>query len=142
LSLRGIGPKGSWILTREGLVWRRFRNRGQVGSMPGLAPTPYGSGSIDREQGISKAGNARLRTLLVELAWGWLRYQPESELTQWYYRRFGPANKRSRKVGIVALARKLVIALWRMATDGEVPRGAILVDWESKFKRKAVAAVA
>lgn len=135
LSVRGVGPKGAWVLMREGLAWRKFRNRRQVGSMAGLTPTPYDSGASQREQGISKAGNARVRTLLVELAWGWLGYQPASELTKWYYRRFAPGNGRSRKVGIVALARKLLVALWRLVTDGEVPAGAVLVDWESKFRR-------
>lgn len=135
LSLRGVGAKGAWLLLREGLMWRNFRNRRQVASMAGLVPTPYGSGTIDREQGISKAGNARVRTLLVELGWGWLGYQPESELAKWYYRRFAPGNGRSRKVGIVALARKLLVALWRLVHDGEVPAGAKLVDWQSKLRR-------
>jgi transposase len=135
LSLRGVGAKGAWLLLREGLTWRKFRNRREVASMAGLVPTPYGSGTMAREQGISKAGNARVRTLLVELAWGWLGYQPQSELTQWYYRRFAAGNGRSRKVGIVALARKLLVALWRCAVHGEVPAGAHTVDWESKFRR-------
>lgn len=135
LSLRGIGAKGAWLLLREGLIWRKFRNRRQVASMAGLVPTPYGSGTIDREQGISKAGNARVRTLLVELGWGWLNYQRESALTRWYYQRFAAGNRRSRKVGIVALARKLLVALWRCAAHGEVPIGARQVDWRDKFRR-------
>jgi transposase len=135
LMLRGVGPKGAWLLLREGLTWRKFRNRREVASMAGLVPTPYQSGTIHREQGISKAGNARVRTLLVELAWGWLRFQPQSALTQWYYRRFGSGNSRGRKVGIVALARKLLIALWRCAAHGEVPGGAVTVDWQGKFTR-------
>jgi transposase len=135
LSLRGIGPLGAWILLREGLAWRQFRNRRQVAAFVGLTPTPYSSGTTEREQGISKAGNVRLRTLVVELAWSWLYYQPDSRLTKWYYERFAKAGGRSRKVGIVALARKLLIALWRMATKGEVPDGALTVDWETKFKR-------
>jgi transposase len=103
--------------------------------MVGLVPTPYHSGTIARERGISKAGNARLRKLLVELAWGWLYHQPESELTKWYVQRFAASNARSRKVGIVALARKLLVALWRCATRGELPSGANTVDWQSKFTR-------
>jgi len=140
LSLRGIGPKGVCLMVREGLLWRQFRNRREVASMVGLVPTPYHSGTSAREQGISKAGNARLRKLLVELAWGWLHYQPDSKLTQWYYERFAKGNKRSRKVGIVALARKLLVALWRLAAHGELPQGAETVDWQTKFVRtKAVA---
>jgi transposase len=134
LSLRGIGPLGAWILLREGLAWRQFKNRRQVAGFVGLTPTPFDSGNSKREQGISKAGNVRLRTLVVELAWSWLRYQPDSELAKWYHQRFAKAGGRGRKVGIVALARKLLIALWRMATMGEVPAGAITVNWEAKFK--------
>ena len=136
LSLRGIGPKGAWLLLREGLVWRQFRDRRQVASMAGLVPTPYGSGTSQREQGISKAGNARVRTLLVELAWGWLNYQPDSALTQWFVRRFASGNGRSRKVGIVALARKLLVALWRLVMQREVPQGAQMVEWQTKFARR------
>jgi len=142
LSLRGIGAKGAWLLLREGLIWRKFRNRRQVASMAGLVPTPYGSGTIDREQGISKAGNARVRTLLVELGWGWLNYQRESALTRWYYQRFAAGNRRSRKVGIVALARKLLVALWRCAAHGEVPIGARQVNWRDKFRRSKTCPVA
>jgi transposase len=136
LGIRGVGAKGAWILLREGLVWRQFRNRRELASLVGLTPTPYHSGTIAREQGISKAGNGRLRRLLVELAWGWLRLQPDSELTAWYHRRFGVGNGRSRKVGIVALARKLLVALWRLATQGELPAGVELIGWESKFSRR------
>jgi transposase len=92
----------------------------------GLTPTPYDSGSSQVEQGISKAGNKRVRSLLVELAWSWLRYQPGSELSGWYQRRFAAAGKRMRRVGIVALARRLVIALWRYLQHGEIPAGAQL----------------
>lgn len=136
LSMRGIGPKSTWIFMREGLVWRKFRNRREVASMVGLVPTPYHSGKSSREQGISKAGNARLRKMLVELAWSWLRYQPFSALTEWYITRFHCGNNRSRKVGIVALARKLLVALWRLATTGEIPQGADYVDWTTKFKQR------
>jgi transposase len=140
-SLWGIGINGAWLLVYELFAWRRFDNRKQVGSCVGLAPTPYQSGTSFREQGISKAGNRRLRRLLVELAWCWLRWQPDSELSQWYLRRFGMGNGRSRKLGIVALARKLLIALWRYLEQGEVPKGARLADWRKKVKgcAKAVA---
>jgi transposase len=135
LSMRGVGPLGAWILLREGLAWRQFKNRRQVAGFVGLTPTPYDSGNTKREQGISKAGNARLRRLVVELAWSWLHYQPDSGLTKWYYERFAKAGGRGRKVGIVALARKLLIALWRMATTGEIPDGTLIIDWETKFKQ-------
>ena len=90
----------------------------------GLTPTPYQSGDSPREQGISKAGNPRVRTMMVEIAWSWLRYQPQSKLSQWYQRRFGPGNSRQRRVGIVALARRLLIDLWRLVEFGVVPEGA------------------
>jgi transposase len=111
-------------LVYELFAWRQFGNRKQVGGCVGLTPTPYQSGASQREQGISKAGNRRLRRLLVELAWCWLRWQPDSELSRWYRRRFGGGNGRSRKVGVVALARKLLIALWKYLEHGEVPAGA------------------
>lgn len=139
LSLRGVGPLGTRILLGEGLAWRRFKNRRQVAAFVGLNPTPYDSGTSRREQGIGKAGNARLRTLLVELAWSWLRHQPESALTKWFYERFAKAGGRSRKLGITALARKLLVALWRAAAHGELPQGALTVDWETKFRGKAAA---
>jgi hypothetical protein len=94
-----------------------------------LTPVPYDGGKSQREQGISKAGNKHVRCLMVELAWMWLRWQPGSVLSQWYERRFGAGNKRVRKVGIVALARKLLIALWRFVDRGELPEGAAEKDW-------------
>jgi transposase len=140
LSIRGVGAKGAWVLVREGLVWRNFRNGKQVGSMAGLTPTPYGSGTIDHEQGISKAGNARVRTLMTELAWGWLHYQPQSALARWFHQRFAAGNRRSRKLGITAVARKLLLALWRCASRGELPAGAETVNWQTKFKRATACA--
>ena len=111
--------------------------------MAGLAPTPYGSGAMEREQGISKAGNHRVRWVLIELAWCWLRYQPQSALSQWYQRRFGAGNARARKVGIVALARKLLIALWKDLEGGDVPEGATTSPWQKKLGgRLPVACVA
>jgi transposase len=92
----------------------------------GLAPTPYASGDSQIEQGISKAGNRRLRALLVEQAWSWLRYQPQSDLSQWFNRRFAAGGKRMRRIGIVALARRLAIALWRYLEHGVIPSGAVL----------------
>jgi transposase len=126
LRLRGVGPTSAWLLVMEGLGWRGFRNRREVGAFVGLAPTPYQSGDTAREQGISKAGNARMRALLVDLSWGWLRYQPQSALAQWFHARFGGAGGRARRIGIVAVARKLVIALWRFLTQGVLPEGAVL----------------
>lgn len=133
LELRGIGLQGAWIFAQELFAWRNLRNRRQVGAIAGLTSTPYASGDSSREQGISKAGNRRVRKLAVELAWLWLRYQPQSQLTRWFQQKFNH-SKRQRKIGIVALARKLLIALWRWATQGEVPEGAVLVPWESKLR--------
>ena len=111
--LRAIGPKGAWVLVKELFGWRRFANRRELAGCLGLVPTPYASGDSQIEQGISKAGNQRARALLVELAWSWLRLQPDSALTEWFNRRFAAGGKRMRRVGIVALARRLAIALWR-----------------------------
>ncbi|MDM0117184.1 IS110 family transposase [Variovorax sp. J22R133] len=124
--LRAIGPQGAWVLVKEVFGWRRFANRRELAGCLGLAPTPYASGDSQIEQGISKAGNKRARALLVELAWSWLRWQPGSALTQWFNRRFAGGGKRMRRVGIVALARKLAIALWRYLQYGEIPAGASL----------------
>jgi len=124
--LRAIGPKGAWVLVKELFGWRHFANRRELAGCLGLAPTPYDSGGSQVEQGISRAGNERARALLVELAWGWLRLQPDSELTQWFNRRFAAGGKRMRRVGILALARRLAIALWRYLQHGEIPAGATL----------------
>jgi transposase len=133
LKLKGIGENAAWLLVRESFGWRGIRNRRELASLAGLAPTPYDSGESRREQGISKAGNRRVRWMMIELAWGWLRYQPDSELSRWYERRFGAGNTRLRKVGIVALARKLLVALWKYVETGEVPAGAELVE-KKKFR--------
>ena len=124
--LRGIGMSSGWVLGKELFGWRRFRNRREVAGCLGLTPSPYASGESETEQGISKAGNRRVRTLMVELAWSWLRYQPQSELSQWFNRRFAGGGKRLRRIGIVALARRLAIALWRYLEDGLIPDGAKL----------------
>ena len=121
--------------------WRKFTNRRQVGAIVGLTPTPYQSGDSSREQGISKAGNRALRRMMVELAWAWLRWQPDSALSRWYAQRFAYHGKRARKVGIVAVARKLLIALWRYVEQGEVPAGARLTDWRAKVNAKSTSAV-
>ena len=124
--LRGIGTNSAWLYGMELFGWREFRNRKQVGAIVGLVPTPHDSGQAEREQGMSKAGNRHVRAMAIEIAWGWLRFQPESELSQWYQRRFGSGSKRVRKIGIVALARKLIIELWRFLETGVVPQGAVL----------------
>jgi transposase len=123
--LRGIGPEFAAVLWLEGL-FRRFDNRRQVAAYAGLAPTPWRSGSIDREQGTSKAGNARLRTGLIQLAWLWRLYQPRSALTLWFEERVRAAGGRVKKTLIVALARKLLVALWRYASAGVVREGAVM----------------
>ncbi len=138
MNLKGIGENGAWLLVYEFFAWRTIKNRRELGSLAGLTPTPYSSGESRREQGISKAGNRRVRCMMTELAWGWLRYQPQSELSQWYKRRFGRGNKRLRKVGIMALARKLLIALWKYMKGGEAPAGAEEVGWDKKRRFRAV----
>jgi len=129
LGLKAIGVRSAWVLVQELFAWRGIKNGKELGALVGLTPMPYSSGNSQREQGISKAGNKHVRSLIVELAWLWLRWQPGSALSQWYEHRFGAGNKRARKVGIVALARKLLIALWRYAEQGVVPAGATLKDW-------------
>lgn len=123
--LKGVGWQSSWSLVMEFFSWRDFQNARQLGACAGLTPTPYASGELEREQGISKAGNRQIRSLMVELSWLWLRYQPNSALTQWFQRRFAGGGKRMRRIGIVALARKLLIALWRYVKEGQVPEGAV-----------------
>jgi transposase len=132
LMLKGIGRCGAWTLVKELFGWRRGFNRKQLGALVGLVPTPYASGTSRREQGISKAGNKHLRRLLLELAWCWVRHQPGSALSQWFERRFRQ-GARQRRIGITALARKLLIALWRYVEHGEIPPGALLVDWQPKI---------
>ena len=123
VQLKGVGTTGASVLLDEGLVWRAFRNRRQIGAVLGFAPTRYESGESTREQGMSRAGNPRFQAVSIQLAWSWVRWQPESALTQWFLRNFGK-GKRTRRIGIVALARKLVIALWRYVTRAVVPAGA------------------
>jgi len=125
VQLKGVATTGASVLLDEGLVWRAFRNRREIGGFLGFVPTPYDSGESAREQGISRAGNNRLQSISIQLAWNWVRWQPVSALTLWYQKQFG-TGKRARRIGIVAVARKLVIALWRYVTTGVVPAGAIL----------------
>lgn len=126
VALRGIGDAFATTLVREAFGCRTFKNRREVGGLAGLTPTPYQSGDTHHEQGISKAGNRYVRHMAVELAWCWLRYQPQSELSQWYQRRFAGRGKVAQRIGIVALARKVLIALWRYLQDGVLPAGAAL----------------
>lgn len=125
LDLKGIGPEFAANLWLEGL-FRHFDNRRQLASYAGLAPTPWQSGSVDREQGVSKAGNPRLRTTLIQLAWLWLRHQPQSALALWFKERVSRNGGRMKKTSIVALARKLLVALWKYVTAGVVIEGAVM----------------
>jgi transposase len=124
--LRGIGVDSAWLLGMEVFAWRQFNNRREVGGASGLTGTPYNSGSSEHEQGISKAGNPLVRTRMIELAWLWIQYQPHSDLSQWFLRRYARGGSRMRRVGIVAVARRLLIALWHLVEHGVVPRGAII----------------
>jgi len=124
--LTGVGPVGAWTLVLELFGWREIANRRQLGSLAGLTPSPYNSGAMVRDQGISKAGNRRVRALMIQLAWLWLRYQPRSKHSQWFMQRFGGGGSRQRRIGIVGLARRLLIDLWRFVSSGVVPEGARL----------------
>ena len=125
-ALRGVGEVSAWLYTTEFFGWRAFRNRRQVAGAAGLTPTTAGSGDTEREQGISKAGNTIIRALAIELAWSWVRRQPTSALSRWYRARFSAGGPRQRRIGIVAVARKLLIALWRYLETGIIPEGAVL----------------
>jgi transposase len=126
MRLKGIGVNSAWLFVMEFFSWRNFRNRREVGACAGLTNAPYQSGDTSRDQGIEKAGNRFIRAIAIEIAWSWLRYQPQSKLSLWYQQRFGHGGKRQRKIGIVALARKLLIALWRYLETGTLPEGALL----------------
>ena len=125
LAVHGVGPEFASVLWSEGLS-RQFDNRRQVAAYAGLAPTPWQSGSVNREQGISQSGNRRLRTMMIQLAWLWLRHQPRSALTLWFKDRMERNGSRRRKTTIVALARKLLVALWKYVTAGVVIEGAMI----------------
>lgn len=124
--LRGIGQDSAWLITMEMFGWRTFDNRGQVGAYAGLAPSPFNTGQSKRDQGICKSGNKWVRSRMVQLAWLWLQYQPKSELAQWFNTKYGESSRRSKRIGIVALARKLLVRLWKFVEYGEVPNGARL----------------
>ena len=125
LSLKGIGPESAAILWSEGLS-RHFDNRRQIAAYAGLAPTPWQSGQVDREQGVSKSGNPRLRSTLLQLAWLWIRHQPDSALTTWFQERVQENGGRLKKTTIIALARKLLVALWKYVSAGVVIEGAVM----------------
>jgi transposase len=124
--LTGVGRVGAWVLVTEILGWRDMANRRELASLAGLVPAPYNSGTMVRDQGISKAGNRRVRALMIQLAWLWLRFQPQSKHSRWFQERFGGGGSRQRRIGIVALARRLLIDLWRFVDSGVVPEGARL----------------
>jgi transposase len=128
--LHGIGEISATALSREFFAWRQFNNRREVGAAAGLTGCPYDSGESRVEQGITKAGSRRVRMLMIELAWMWLRHQPNSALSQWFEKRFAKGGKRMRRIGIVALARKLLVALWKFLEWGLVPQGAIVYPTE------------
>jgi transposase len=126
MALRGVGIESSWLLEKEFFGWRRFKNRGEVGRLSGLSPTPYSSGGSQREQGIGKDGNRRVRAMMIEISWSWLRNQEQSKLTKWFHARFAEGGKRMRRIGIVAVARRLLVDIWRFVEYGVVPEGAIV----------------
>lgn len=127
LSLRGIGIESSWLLEKEFFGWRQFKNKKEVGSLSGLSPTPYSSGESNKELGISKAGNRRVRAMMIEISWSWLRFQKDSKLTGWFNERFAKGGKRMRRIGIVAVARKLLVDIWKFLEHGVIPDGAIVL---------------
>jgi transposase len=124
-ALCGIGINSAWLYVMEFFAWREFRNRREVGALAGLTPTPHQSGDLDQERGIDKAGNRHVRSMAIEIAWCWLRFQPESALSKWYEARFAHGSSRMRRIGIVAVARKLLIELWRYLETGVLPEGAV-----------------
>ena len=125
MKLKGVGLQFSFVMVHEFFSWREFANVREVGACAGLTPTPYDSGDMQREQGICKAGNKRIRSTMVEAAWMWLRWQPQSALSQWFEERFARGGKRMRRIGIVAVARKLLVSLWKYPEHGEMPEGAV-----------------
>jgi transposase len=124
-TLRGLGSIGAWSLATELFGWRQIRNGRELGALVGIVPAPYQSGATAHDRGITRAGNRHVRRMVVQLAWSWLRYQPDSALSRWYRTRFD-RGRRLRRIGIVALARKLLIAWWQYGETGVVPDGAIL----------------
>ena len=135
--LRGVGDVGGYVLATEFFGWRVFNNRKEVGALAGLTGTPHQSGGPAREQGISKAGNPRIRRLMVELAWLWLRWQPNSRTTLWFHEHVGKAGSRGKRKAIVAVARKLLVEFWHFVEHGVVPEGAVLKDDKAKARSAA-----
>jgi transposase len=134
--IRGVGVNFATVLVRE-VLYRPFANRRQLASYVGIAPMPYQSGGMDRDRGISRAGNPRARTTLIQLAWLWLRYQPGSALAGWFRERVGALQGRTRRIAIVAMARRLLIALWRYVETGVVPEGATITAAEAATEAAA-----
>jgi len=126
MRLRGLGLTSAWVFVMAYFGWRQCHNRREVAALAGLTPMPYASGDSARDQGMSKAGNRRIRTLMIQIAWGCLRYQPHSALSVWFNTRFALGGKRMRRIGLVALARRLLIALWRYVQSGAMPESASL----------------
>ena len=126
MRLKGIGVESAWKFDKEFFGWRQFRNGKEVGALSGLSPTPYDSGESRIEQGISKAGNRRVRAMAIEIAWIWIRFQPGSNHTLWFNKRYAHGSKRMRRIGIVAVARKMLIDVWRFIDQGIIPEGAIV----------------
>ena len=125
MTLKGIGLQSAWLFTFEFFAWRNIQSRQQLTALAGLSPSPYQSGDESHDQGISKAGSSCVRAMAIQIAWGWVRFQPDSTLTQWFDRRFAHAGRRVRAIGIVALARRLLIELWLFLQTGALPEGAI-----------------
>ena len=125
MSLKGIGLQSAWLFTFEFFAWRNIGSRKEITALSGLAPSPYQSGDEARDQGISKAGSSSVRAMAIQIAWGWIRFQPDSELTRWFERRFAHGGRRMRAIGIVAVSRRLLIDLWRFLETGSIPEGAI-----------------
>ena len=124
--LDGIGENSAWVFVTEFFAWREFNNRREVAALAGVTPTNYQSGATSHDQGISKAGNRHVRHMAVQVAWAWLRHQPDSALSRWYNSKYGGGSSSLRKTGIVALARRLLIELWRYLETGAIPDGATL----------------
>lgn len=126
MRIKGIGLKSAWLFVMEFFAWRDFNNGKEIGALSGLVDAPYQSSKDKKGQGMEKAGNARVRAMAVEIAWNWVRLQPDSQITQWFKERYSNAGPGARKCGIGAVARRLLIALWRYLEFGEIPEGAVL----------------
>ena len=125
MTLKGVGPQSAWLFTFEFFAWRNIQNRRQLAALCGFTPTPYQSGDESLDQGISKAGSSLVRAMAIQIAWGWLHFQPDSALTLWFQQRFANGGRRMRAIGIVAVARRLIIELWRFLETGTLPEGAV-----------------